>query len=176
VHTCCGDLLHEEPQIQIPDRAQPDRGRFNFALVLAVAAVLIILVALFAWPGRQSPPGAAPQALHLPFGPEEQAYAPRVHLENITLSRAENFLHQEVTTLSGELLNTGDRALRGADITIEFFDDLNQIALREQRAAIAPGAPPLAPGERRSFEVSFEHISSSWNRQQPLVRVTGLQF
>jgi hypothetical protein len=175
VHTCCGDFLHEEPHIQIPDRAQPDRGRFNFALLLAVAAVLIILVALFAWPGRQSPPGAAPQTSHLSFGPAEQAYAPKVRLESITLSRAENFLHQEVTTLSGELVNTGDRALRGVEITIEFFDDMNQIALREQRPALA-GAPPLAPGERRSFEVSFEHISSSWNMQQPLVRVTGLQF
>jgi hypothetical protein len=176
VHTCCGDFLHEEPQIQTPDRAQPDRGRFNFALVLAVAAVLIILVALFAWPGRQSPPGAAPQASHLPFGPAEQAYAPKIRVEVSPLTRAENFLHQEVTTLSGELVNTGDRAVSGVEITIEFFDDMNQIALREQRAALAPGAPPLAPGEHRSFEVSFEHISSSWNRQQPLVRVTGLQF
>lgn len=168
--------MHEEPQIQIPDRAQPDRGRFTFALLLTVAAVLIILVALFAWPGRQSPPGAAPQASHLPFGPAERAYASKVQLETNPLTRAENFLHQEVTTLSGELVNTGDRALRGVEVTIEFFDDMNQIALREQRPALAPGAPPLAPGERRSFEVSFEHISSSWNRQQPLVRVTGLQF
>jgi hypothetical protein len=168
--------LHEEPHIQIPDPAQPNAGRFNFALVLAVAAVLVILLAFFAWPGRQSPPGAAPQPSHLLFGPAEQAYAPKVQIETAPLTRAENFLHQEVTTLSGELVNKGDRTLRGIEITIEFFDSMNQIVLREQRIALPPAAPPLAPGEPRSFEVSFEHISSSWNMQQPRVRVTGLQF
>ncbi len=61
-------------------------------------------------------------------------------------------------------------------MTIEFFDDMNQIALRETRSILAPGAASLAPAERRAFEVSFEHISSSWNMQQPLIRVTGLQF
>ncbi len=168
--------MHEEPQIELPDRAAPDRGRFNFALILAAAAVLIILAALYVLPGRQSPPGAAPQGSRLPFGPAEQDYAQKIQLENITLSRAENFLHQEITTLSGDLVNTGDRALRGVGVTIEFFDDMNQIALRETRSVLAPGAPPVAPGEHRRFEVSFEHISSSWNRQPPLVHVTGLQF
>ena len=168
--------MHEEPQIEIPDRAVPDHGRFNFALVLAAAALLIILAALYVLPGRQSPPGAAPQGAHFSFGPAEQSYAQKIQLENIALSRAENFLHQEVTTLSGDLVNTGGRALRGVEVTIEFFDDMNQIALRETRSALAPGAPPVAPGGRRSFEVSFEHISSSWNMQQPLVHVTGLEF
>jgi hypothetical protein len=168
--------MHEEPQIDIGGELQPERGRFNFALMLAAAAVLIIVAALYFGPGRQSPPDGAPQGPRLAFGSAEQAYAPKVGLENVALSRAENFLHQEVTTLSGELVNTGDRALLGVEVTIEFFDDMNQIALRERHAVLIPGAPPLAPGDRRGFEVSFEHIPSSWNTQQPLVRITGLQF
>jgi hypothetical protein len=168
--------MHEEPQIEIPGQLQPDRGRFNFALILAAAALLIILAALYFWPGRQSPPGAAPQGLHFSFGPAERAYASKIPLENIALSRAENFLHQEVTTVSGELVNGGDRRLRGVEVTIEFSDDMNQIALREARSVLVPGAVPVAPGEHRVFEVSFEHIPSSWNMRQPLLRVTGLQF
>jgi hypothetical protein len=177
MHNCrCGDFMHEEPQIEIPGQLQPERGRFNFALILAAAALLIIVAALYFWPGRQSPPGAAPRGPRLSFGPAEQAYAPKIGFENIALSRAENFLHQEVTTVSGELVNSGDRSLLGVEVTIEFFDDMNQIALRETRSVFAPGTPALAPGERRDFEVSFEHIPSSWNMQQPVVRVTGLQF
>jgi hypothetical protein len=168
--------MHEEPQIDIPGQLQPDRGRFNFALILAAAALLIILAALYVWPGRQSPPGAAPQGSHFSFGPAERAYASKMQLENIALSRAENFLHQEVTTLSGELVNGGDRTLHGVEVTVEFSDDMNQIALREARSVLVTGAPVVAPGERRVFEVSFEHIPSSWNMQQPLVHVTGLQF
>ena len=168
--------MHQEPQIDIPDQLQSDRGRFNFALILAAAAVLIVIAALFFWPGRQSPPGAAPLGSRPAFGPAEQAYAPKIQIENITLSRAENFLHQEVTTLSGELVNTGDRPLRGVELTIQFSDEMNQIVLRETRPVLVPRSPPLACGERRSFEVSFEHIPSSWNMQTPLIRVTGLQF
>jgi hypothetical protein len=166
--------MHEEPQIEIPDAARP--GRFHFALVLAAVAVLVIVGALYFLPGRQSPPGAAPPGTHFAFGPAEQAYASRVRVENIALSRAENFLHQEITTLTGELVNGGDRTLRGVEVTIEFSDDLNQIALRETRPVLTPVTASLAGGDHRSFEVSFEHIPSSWNRQQPAVRISGLQF
>jgi hypothetical protein len=168
--------MHEEPQIEIPDSSQPDRGRFNFALILAAVAVVVIVSALYFLPGRQSPPGAAPPGAHFAFGTAEQAYASQMLIENVTLSRAENFLHQEITTLNGELVNRGDRMLHGVEVTIQFSDDLNQIALREARPVLTPGSPPLAVGERRAFEISFEHIPASWNMQQPTVRITGLQF
>jgi hypothetical protein len=168
--------MHEAPQIEIPDSSQPDRGRFNFALILAAVAVLVIVGALYFLPGRQSPPGSAPAGTHFAFGATEQAYATRLRIENVALSRAENFLHQEITTLTGELVNGGDRALRGVEITVEFSDDLNQIALRESRPVLTPIASPVVPGEHRGFEVSFEHIPASWNMQQPAVRISGLQF
>jgi hypothetical protein len=66
--------------------------------------------------------------------------------------------------------------LREVELTVEFSDDMNQIALRESRLAVNSGSPPLGPGERQAFDVSFEHIPTSWNMQQPVVRVTGLLF
>ena len=30
--------------------------------------------------------------------------------------------------------------------------------------------------EGRQFDIAFEHIPTSWNMQQPIVRVTGLEF
>lgn len=168
--------MHEEPQIQIPDPARPEGGGLNFALILALAAVVVIVAAFYFSPGRQSPPGAAPQASHFAFGAAEQAYATSVHIENIALSRAENFLNQEVTTLTADAVNGGTRSLRGIEITITFADDMNQIALRESRAVVAPPNPPLAAGEHRQFDIAFEHIPTSWNMQQPIVRITGLEF
>jgi hypothetical protein len=168
--------VHNEPQIKIVDAEPPDRSPFTFALTLAAVAAVIVLGGLYLWPGRQSPLQGAPPEAHFSFGPAEQSYATKLRLENIALSRAENFLHQEVTTLSGELVNTGDRALQGVAVTIEFSDELNQVVLRETRSVFGSGSLPLAPGERRNFEVSFEHIPSSWNMQQPAVGVTGLQF
>jgi len=168
--------MHEQPQIEIPGEQQPDRRSFSFALLVAAAAVVIVLAGFYLWPGRQSPSRGGPQEVHPPFGPEERVYASKILIENLGLSRAENFLHQEVTILAGELGNTGERELREVEVTVEFYDDMNQIALRESRLAVSSGSPPLGPGQRRSFDVSFEHIPTSWNMRQPAVRVTGLLF
>jgi hypothetical protein len=168
--------MHEQPQIEIPGERQPDRGPFSFALLLAAAAIVIVLAGFYLWPGRQSPSSGRAQVAHPPFGPEERAYAAKIRIENLVLSRAENFLHQEVTTLAAELVNGGDRTLREVEVTVEFYDDMNQTALRDSRLAINSTAPPVAPGETRAFDVSFEHIPTSWNMQQPSVRITGLLF
>lgn len=56
------------------------------------------------------------------------------------------------------------------------FDDLHQVVLRESRSVFSSSPLPVAPGNRREFEVSFEHIPSSWNTQLPHVSVTGLQL
>jgi hypothetical protein len=168
--------MHEQPKIETPGEQRPDRGPFSFALMVATAALVIVLAGFYLWPGRQSPSRGAAQTFHPPFGPEERAYAPKIKIENLALSRAENFLNQEVTILAGDLVNTGERTLREVELTVEFYDDMNQIALRESRLAVNSASPPVAPGERRAFDVSFEHIPTSWNMQQPAVRVTGLLF
>ena len=55
------EFMHEEPQIQIPDRPGPESGGFNFALDSCTAAVVVVIGAAFYFsPGRQSPPGEAP--------------------------------------------------------------------------------------------------------------------
>jgi len=167
--------MHEEPHIEIPE-PEAERRRFSFALGVAAAAVVIVLAALYLWPGRQSPSRGGAQEVHPPFGPPERAYASQIRFENLALSRAENFLHQEVTTLSSELINAGDRTLSEVEVTVEFYDQLNQIALRESRTAVSYVSPPVAPSQRRTVEVSFEHIPSSWNMQMPMVRVSGLRF
>src|ERR1700730_19414277 len=168
--------MHEQPQIEIPGEQQPDRGPFSFALMVAAAALVIVLAGFYLWPGRQSPSRGGTQEVHPPFGPAERAYASKILFENLALSRAENFLHQEVTTLGGELINAGDQTLREVKVTVEFYDQLNQIALRESRLAVTYTSPPVTPSERRTFEVSFEHIPNSWNMQMPAVRVSGLRF
>ncbi len=92
------------------------------------------------------------------------------------MSRAESFLNQEVTYLAGDVLNSGDRALSGIEATIEFQDDMKQIALRETRPVLFGSSALLPPGKTAHFEISFDHVPPSWNMQLPTVRVAGLQF
>jgi hypothetical protein len=169
-------LLHsmvDTLQIETSDQPQPDSGRPWIAW-MGVATVAIAL-AILMWPGAERHP-ASNRESHLPFGSAEQSYAAKLQIENLTLSRAENFLNQEVTTLAGRLTNAGDLSLANVEVTVEFSDELGQVVLRDSRALFPSPASPVAPGERRDFEISFEHNPSSWNIQQPLVRVSGLLF
>jgi len=164
------DTLH----IESPETPHPKSGRSWIAWM--GAATILIALGIVMWPAAERRSASSTRESHLPFGSAEQAYAPQLQIENLTLSRAENFLNQEVTTLAGRLTNGGNLPLSNVELTVEFSDQLGQVVLRETRAVFAPQTPPFAPGEHRDFEVSFEHIPSSWNIQQPLVRVSGILF
>ncbi len=161
-------------QIDSPDRPPPKTGRSWIAWM--GAATVAIALAIVMWPGTAHRSASRMREPHLPFGSAEQAYVSNLQIENLALSRAENFLNQEVTTLAGGVTNAGNLPLSNVELTVEFSDQLGQVVLRESRAVFAPQTPPFAPGEHRNFEISFEHIPSSWNIQQPLVRVSGIRF
>jgi hypothetical protein len=156
--------------------SEPKSGnkRVIFALVLAI--LLGLAAFYFSRSAMRTASSTAPSESVPALGPEERAYTATVGVDHLAVSRAENFLHQEVTTVSGDIINGGNRSLASVELTIEFSDDLNQIAQRETRALFGPPGPPISPGDHREFEISFDHISSSWNMRQPVVKVSALQF
>jgi len=118
-----------------------------------------------------------PQDLaRLSFGPQEQAYAPSIHLGNFKMQEATNFLNQDVKILLGDILNAGDTTVLAIDATIEYRDSLDQIALRETRPILPPSHEGLKPGQVAHFELSFDHVPNSWNYQMPRVVVSGLKL
>lgn len=153
---------------------EPD-GIFRHPAVIALAT-LFGLAALYLLFFRGPVPSTNSVQVHLPFGSEEQAYAGKLQLGNFAMSEAENFLHQQVKYLDGDIANNGDRTLTGVEVTVEFQDGMSQTALRESRPALAGPSAKLGPGETTHFQVSFDHIPPSWNMQMPSVRVSGLQF
>jgi len=160
---------------EIPEPVEPER-KSNFALMLAVGAavVLLLLGGLFLVNRltRSSSPGAQQQPL--PFGPEEQAYAERIHFLNVQMSRAANFLNQEFTYVTGDISNDGNRAVRAVELTVEFRDPFKQVILREKQRVITQQDRPLPGGLRQPFQITFEHIPDEWNHEYPSIRVTGL--
>ena len=167
---------------------EPAPRRTPLGIAIAVGAVIIfVLVAVLLLPSgillnpwfhgdrssgaKRHVTAAGTQLL---FGPAEQTYARNIHIENVAMSRAENFLNQEVTTIAGEVVNGGAESLLGLELTVEFSDSMHQLILRESRSIIDP--PDLAPGARRAFEISFEHVPTSWNMKQPAIVVTALRL
>lgn len=163
--------------LQNPEREEGKRRLSPVTVIVAIVALLAIGTALWflvAVPGNQSPAGAA--GANASMNSAEQEYAKKVQVGNIAMSRAENFLHQEVTTVNGEMYNSGSEPVAALRITLEFADDMNQVVLRETHGVLGTPEQRLLPGEHRAFEISFEHVPASWNMQQPTVRVTYLRL
>ncbi len=151
-----------------------ERRRFPIAF-LAGAIVMALLFGGFYLLTRILGSRDSAAAVKLPFGPAEQAYAERIHFNDLHMSRSTNMIKQEFTYVTGTMSNDGDRTIRAMEVTVEFRDALNQIILRDSQFVIAPnGDPPLNAGLSREFQVTLEHVPAEWNQEYPSLRVTGL--
>jgi len=140
--------------------------------VIVILAGVGVYFILFRSPQRP----ASPAGSRLAFGPQEQGYAPSLHLGNFAMKQAENFLNQEVKIVEGDVLNAGDRTVLALDATIEFRDGLDQVALRETRPLLPASTEGLKPGQVAHFEISFDHVPRSWNYQMPRLAVSGMKL
>ena len=158
-----------------PDPAdREERSRFPAAFAVGAVVVLLLLAGLLLL-NRSIQPKRSVAAAKLPFGAYEQAYAGRIHFQDIALSHANNFLNQEFTYVTGTVSNDDVKALRALEVTVEFHDPLNQVILRQSDRLIEPTDQPLGPKQQRSFQVTIDQrLPAEWNQQYPSIRVTGL--
>ena len=168
-------------QFPISNAANDRTGNKGRVLIGLAGVVLIAVVAFFllrSSPPRQAAPvpSAAAAQSQPTLGVEEQAYLASVGVDHLEVSRTENFLHQEVTTVSGEISNGGARPLESVELTIDFFDLENKLAQHEVRNLFGSPGPPIEPDDHHEFELSFEHVAPTWNNRPPAVKVTSLQF
>ncbi len=157
-------MLEEEKKRQMP-------VAFLFGLV--VVGLLVAAVVLYSRFGGSSAPE---KPKPLPMGAQEQAYVANIKFTDPKMSRASNFLNQEVTFIFGTVVNDGPRAIRQIEVTIEFHDVFNQVVLRDTQRLLSPSEDPIGPGQQRDFQLSYEHISDQWNVQYPRVKITGLDL
>jgi hypothetical protein len=150
-----------------------EKRPFPIAFIAGAVIVLIVGAALALVIRKTQPTGVA-AAKNLPFGAQEQAYAPRIQFQGIQMAHSTNFLNQEFTFVAATTVNTGDRAITGLQVAIEFRDQFNQIVLRDSEIILPPTAQPLPAGQMRDFQVILERIPSDWNRQYPAIHVIGL--
>lgn len=164
--------------LQNPETA-PEKTKFSVPAVAASVAALVAVVAIF-WivflPKTVHAPHEGSGAVNLAMTAAELEYVKNIQVGNLAMSRAENFIHQEVTILNGEVYNAGSEPVSALRLTITYSDEMNQTVLKETRAVLGTPEQPLTPGERRAFEISFEHVPNSWNMQLPSAVVTYLQL
>lgn len=148
----------------------------GFPAAFAVGVVIMLILAaglvLLSRATRPRPPDASQKP---PFGPTEQAYAPQIHFQSGEMSQSSNLLNQEFTYVAGTVTNGGNRAVRALNVNFEFHDPFKQVVLRDAQILVDPAGQRLGPGQSRAFQVTLgAHLPSEWNREYPLIRITGM--
>jgi len=157
-----------------PTGGQRKPSDFPAAFAIGIVVVLILLGALLLVTRVTQSHGPAPIG-KLPFGPDEQTYAQRVHFQPGQMSQSSNLLNQEFTYVGGTVSNDGTRSLKSLDVVLEFRDPFNQVVLRDPQRVIGPESQPLNAGKSRDFQLTLgAHLPVEWNRQYPVIRITGL--
>lgn len=152
-----------------------DRGersqRRRVALWMGGAAGLALLFGLFWWGHRAGPAARGPST-----GGEqrERSCAQQLAFEDFQLSRAENFLQQEVTYVSGSVTNHSDCVIQNIALRLVFRDAAGRPVREEVRWALGVNPLPLHPQERRAFQIGFEGLPESWNLEMPEISVVRL--
>jgi hypothetical protein len=152
-----------------------ERDSSRLIIVIAVAGVIVVMIAI-AFLMRESPKAAKPAS----------PYIASLKLSDFKMSAAENFIGATVSYIDGTVTNAGDKIVTHATVEVTFKDNIGQLAQREEMPlrvlkttgpypdAVDLEASPLAPGQSRTFRLTFENISAQWNRQYPEIRVTDV--
>jgi hypothetical protein len=160
------------------ENRMPEEEKSRTPLVLGIGALAVLVVIGGLYLVGHFTPAPTPEAPEkaLPMGPTEQAYANQIHFSAPTMSRAANFLNQEVTFIFGTVSNDGPRPIRQIEITVEFHDPFNQVVLRDTQRLLNPAAGPLAPNDHQDFQLSYETLPATWAQTYPTIHITGLDL
>ena len=150
-----------------------ERREFPLAFLAGVVVMLLMLGGIYLMTRESRPAGPVVEE-HLPMDDAARAYAERIRFTELTVGRAANFLNQEVTFVFGTVTNEGAKTVRGLEVELDFRDLLNQIALRETRIVVGGPIAPLAPGEKREFQLTVESVPAGWNQAVPGITIRGL--
>lgn len=154
---------------------------------LALGVVVIAGTALFLYVRHQenvTPAGPAGpvhvEGIVRAGDPSFEYYKSRVKIERVRASLSITFSKARVATVSGLIVNDGDRHLDAVEMKIGLYDVYGKLSKEKTAFALRPGLgiayTPMEPLEKRFFAINVENIEQLWNPQHVEYEVTGLKF
>ena len=164
-----GGLIEPSP-LSAPQRES------NWVPIGLGVAFVVIAVGIIAWFARSQPKTPVPPP----------PYAASLKLSDLKMSAAQNFVGATVTYLDGTITNTGNQTVTHVMIHVIFQDAMGQVAQLEDVPlhVLQTGGPypdavdlrisPLAPGQNKTFRLTFEHVSTEWNQAYPELQISDV--
>ncbi|MBI4460134.1 MAG: hypothetical protein HY648_08765 [Acidobacteria bacterium] len=159
-----------EPELHLTPQAVSEGKRSVFVWI--AVGLLFVMGAATGVFFLSSPQQSAPAP---PPSQEDMAYAEQLQLWDLNLSAEENFLGQQVVYLTGKITNRGTKTVRQLRVRLFFRDYYSQVVLQEEQTVLSELSPPLAPEQARDFQLRFDRIPDSWNRQIPQFQLVSIQ-
>lgn len=160
----------QPPALQLPVLKPKEPKEFPVALAAGAAflAVMLGVVAFMATRPGPTPPPPPTQAAY--------DYLGKMAITDIQLSAAENMLGHEMVYVDAKVQNNGDKTVTTLRLRLYFYDYASKLLLREEQDVIQTTSPPLLPGETRDFQLRFDTLPPTWNKQPPQFQLVSLQL
>jgi len=164
-----GGLIQQTPPLT------EERDNSKWIIVIATGVLVAIAVAA-AFLLREKPQTLA--------GPPP--YSANIKFSDLKMSRAQNFVGATVTYIEGTITNSGDKTVTHAVVRATFRDSYSQVAQIEEVPvrtlqqfgpyldAVDLASSPMAPGQSKSFRLTFEHVSEQWGQSYPELQVVDV--
>jgi hypothetical protein len=144
-------------------------------MALVASFVLALGLAGFWYLDRTSkqPPPPRP-----PLTEEARGYVreQKLKLSDVGMRAHENYMHQSVVEITGNIGNAGERTLKTVELNCVFYDAYGLVVLRERVPIVSARIGSLAPGETKPFRLPFDNIPEAWNQAMPQLVIAGITF
>jgi len=174
--------LHIDPAVE-GSSPKPEPASSPYAGISIGILIVLAVIAGLIYSSRTSPERQHSVIQKNAPANSVDPYAINVKLEGVHMSTAENIAGGSMLYIEGNVTNTGNKELTGADVEVTFKNSMGQVVQRETTPVlvfiahepaddlVALNASSLAPKQSKEFRLTFERVSDDWDRQTPEMRV-----
>ena len=142
-------------------------------VVIVIAVLIAVGAAGFWYLDRASRQPSPPPP---PLTDEAKAYASKLKLSDVEMGAREDYFHNKVVEITGNIQNAGDRVLNFVEINCVFHDPYGQVVLRQRTPIVSGKAGGLAPGAQKPFRLPFDTLPESWDNVMPQLVIARIDF
>ena len=166
-------------------RIEPQQTSSPRMLIIFAIALVVLLGGIALYVRHNPPTPRSHSVVNVPGvlragDTNFESYITRIHIEDVKASLGINYNNSRVAVLAGTILNDGDRRVEAIELHVTLYDVWGNLSKERAAYVIRPDGrfnqKPMAPLERRSFNVSIEGVEYYWDPKEISLEITGLRY
>lgn len=165
--------------------SKPKKAFRLLTLLISLGILAVLLGAVFLYIGYQNSIQHGTAAVVIPDllrpgNTDFEYYKTRIRIENVKASLGISFSKTRIATISGTIVNDGDRKLEALELHVTLYDVFGEVSKERTAFALRPGAGysgrPMEALEERRFAIGIESVEYYWDPKQIEYEITGLRY